>query len=177
MNRLTETRIDTFGMKKDVLREPTKTVICNNCQCKECDDCSFKMAVEKLAAYEDSGLEPDAVQYMTQARKNRALEWFESSYGIEAGRMMELAQADKTGRIAVLPCNIGCIVYLLTRNEIIPMRVYSFSCGEHGWCLHTNPENEEDGYSNLALTEQHLGYLWFLTKEEAEKALKERTEK
>ena len=57
---------------------------------------------ERLAEYEDSGLEPAAVLEMAENTESRALTWFEAKYGICAGRMMELAEADREGRVKIL---------------------------------------------------------------------------
>lgn len=57
MERLTEYVTDAFGAKRAWLKEPTKKSICTDCK-SDCSACSFRQVVEKLAAYEDAGLEP-----------------------------------------------------------------------------------------------------------------------
>ena len=73
----------------------------------DCIDCpSFDRLVEHLAAYEDTGLTPEEVLPKDKAdeiaRKLMRLADLESfcSYG----RLRELAEADKEGRVVVLPC-------------------------------------------------------------------------
>lgn len=51
MEMLTEYNIDSFGVKRACLKEPTKRSICTGCE-EDCTTCSFRMAIEKLAAYE-----------------------------------------------------------------------------------------------------------------------------
>jgi len=53
-------------------------------------------AIDRLAAYEDTGLEPEAVEAMKTAIKE-----FD---GISIDHLLELVQAEKDGRLVVLPC-------------------------------------------------------------------------
>lgn len=61
MEKLVERTIDSFGIKRACLKEPTKKNICNGCK-DNCDECSLKIATERLAAYEDTGLSPKQIQ-------------------------------------------------------------------------------------------------------------------
>lgn len=61
MERMTEYWIDSFGVKRAVLVEAASQSICDDCE-EDCDTCSLKRAVERLAAYEDTGLEPEQVK-------------------------------------------------------------------------------------------------------------------
>ena len=58
----------------------------------------------RLKDYEDTGCEPEQI-----AKAKDALEY---AYG-NADRIIELAEADKDGRVVVLPCKVGDTVYLL----------------------------------------------------------------
>lgn len=60
MDRLTEYTVDSFSIKRICLKEPAKKSICSDCK-SDCGMCSFKLAVDKLAAYEDTGLEPEEI--------------------------------------------------------------------------------------------------------------------
>ena len=71
----------------------------------DCIDCpSFNRLVERLAAYEDTGLEPREVSAIVK-------EWSDLCTVIgECGgidRLRELAEADKEGRVVVLPFTSG----------------------------------------------------------------------
>lgn len=61
MERMTEYQIDAFGVKRAVLVEAANRSICTGCK-EDCDTCSLKRAVERLAAYEDTELEPGQVK-------------------------------------------------------------------------------------------------------------------
>ena len=68
-------------------------------------DCPFEIAVcERLAAYEDIGLTPEEIKapFTEDAMINLAAQ----ALGVEADRLCELAEADKDGRVVVLPCKV-----------------------------------------------------------------------
>lgn len=68
----------------------------------DCIDCpSFDCLVERLAAYEDTGLTPEEVTALQKDWSDRCTVIGECG-GID--RMRELAEADKAGRLVVLPC-------------------------------------------------------------------------
>lgn len=99
-----------------------------------CIDCpSFDRLVERLAAYEDTGLEPREVSAIVK-------EWSDLCTIVgECGgidRLRELAEADKDGRLVVLPFTSGRT--LLCKENIDSLRLmkdvelairYCSSCG------------------------------------------------
>lgn len=79
---------------------------CDIAQCRELpcpynNACTQRQVWERLKKYEDSGLSPIA------CKKARKIEdgLLEHNYSVE--RMVELMQADKAGRVVVLPCKVG----------------------------------------------------------------------
>ena len=67
----------------------------------DCIDCpSFDRLVERLAAYEDTGLTPEEVSALTKDWSDLCTIIGECG-GID--RLRELAEADKGGRLVVLP--------------------------------------------------------------------------
>ena len=71
----------------------------------DCIDCpSFDRLVERLAAYEDTGLTPAEVSALVKDWSDRCTIVGECG-GID--RMRELAEADKDGRLVVLPFTSG----------------------------------------------------------------------
>lgn len=87
-----------------VKRKDGRWAIENNDNAKPMEQMSkLSAALDRLAAYEDTGLEPEEVQCMVENAESRLLLYFEKQYGIGAGRMMELAQADREGRVKILP--------------------------------------------------------------------------
>lgn len=117
------------------------------------EDCGFKVEIcERLAAYEDTGLEPDKVNALQKDWSDLCTVIGECG-GID--RLRELAEADKDGRIVVLPCKVGDTVYRLQYIEQTPGR---FVVGV-----------AEIKFALLWLEE--FGETVFLTREEAEAAL------
>lgn len=106
--------------------------------------------VERLAAYEDSGLSPeDAANLHAILRLGD---------GMTLMRLRELAVADQEGRVVVLPCKEGTTVYCISR----PIAMY--------------PDKSKPEVVPIAFTRNDLlkfGTRVFLTREEAEKALAE----
>ena len=68
----------------------------------DCVDCpAFDKLVERLAAYEDSWLSPQACAQAAETEKQLA------SYDFSAKKMLEFIRADKDGRVIVLPAKKG----------------------------------------------------------------------
>lgn len=67
-------------------------------------DCPFETAVcERLAAYEDTGLTPEAVETVKLALAAKHLVDLETLNNTPISRLVELAEADKDGRIRIIP--------------------------------------------------------------------------
>lgn len=89
------------------------TFDCNFCDIAQCMElpcpynnaCTQRQVWERLKQYEDSGLSPIACE---EARK---IEEGLSEHGYSIERMVELMQADKDGRVVVLPCKVGSTMY------------------------------------------------------------------
>lgn len=79
--------------------------------------------------------------------------------------------------VKVLPCEIGDIIYRVSRGSIIPMIVNCISFnGNYQYCLTCSYADEEQyGYSLLTFTDKVRGYMFGFTREEAERALAERS--
>lgn len=72
-----------------------------------CKDIFRKMArdlYERLKAYEDTGLEPEAVETVKLALAGKHMVDTETMNDTPISRLVELAEADKAGRCVVLPC-------------------------------------------------------------------------
>ena len=128
-------------------------------------DCPFEIAAcERLAAYEDTGLTPEELKapFTEGAVVNLAAQVL----GVEPSRLRELAEADKAGRVVVLPCKVGDTVYFALIGRIIEKQVFSivsFSNSTRIYCAGTSEY----------FRPEDIGKTFFLTREEAEKALRE----
>ena len=58
----------------------------------------------RLKAYEDTGIEPEAVETVKLALAAKHLVALETLNNTPISRLVELAEADKDGRVVVLPC-------------------------------------------------------------------------
>ena len=122
---------------------------CRELPCPHGGNCTQRKVWEKLKAYEDSGFTPVEI-------KSLYAEWdvmmsVLNSIGGGYERLRQLAEADKAGRLMVLPCKVGDTVYTLRRTF----------CGA-----------DVVGETELWWTDiPQLGKTVFLTREEAEKAL------
>lgn len=122
---------------------------------------------EDLRAYKDTGLTPEEVLPKDKADeialKLMRLADLESicSYA----RLRELAEADKDGKIEVLPCKMGDKLYRVFAGEIFEHRVGSmkYFAIQGRWDIET--------YPFCPCVESSIGKTIFLTREEAEKAL------
>lgn len=65
----------------------------------------------RLKAYEDTGLEPEAVETVKLALCAKHMVDLETLNNTPISRLVELVEADKDGRVVVLPCKVGDTVY------------------------------------------------------------------
>lgn len=59
-------------------------------------------AIDRLAAYEDTGLEPEEI-----GKWKEALRKLLSNISVTGNRMIEIANTESEGRLIVLPCKVG----------------------------------------------------------------------
>lgn len=133
---------------------------CRELPCKYDGSCTQKEVWERLQDYEDSGLAPAEVHSMSG-------EWCAMMSVLNSigsyDRLRELAEADKDGRVLILPCKVGDTVY----------RVITIG-GEAPVMLETKIKTLGQAADVAQFIEKkHKVINVFLTREEAEKALQE----
>ncbi len=116
---------------------------------------------DRLAAYEDTHMMPADVMSM---RMDMAI-ITALLHDCDVDRMRELAEADKDGRVVVLPCKVGDKLYRvfdgnISEHEVQNMKYFARQ-GRLG--IDMTPFFPDAGKS--------IGKTVFLTREEAEKAL------
>lgn len=74
---------------------------------------------EKLARYEDAGLEPEEVERYAKAEKEGRYIVLKEPRSAGVHRLEEIARADIEGRLLVLPCRVGDMVYFRRGRDII----------------------------------------------------------
>ena len=81
-------------------------------------------AVDRLAAYEETGLEPEEIEKIKQDVEDGYLKSTARRYGIDVSRLRELAQADKEGRCVVLPFKPPRWVYMCSARFPKPAKAH-----------------------------------------------------
>lgn len=167
MERYTENHYDGNGYY----------LICSgNCEMINCGDCDILgEIVDRLAAYEDTGLEPEEIEQLKGEVfglkvDKQELEQYRAIGPID--RLRELAQADREGRCVVLPCKPSDVTVYQLRNKkhacgvgVSPRHVSCASVRANGnYVLHHQGAD--------ACLKRDFNKTWFLNEEEAEAALK-----
>lgn len=83
-------------------------------------------AVDRLAAYEDTGLEPGEIEKIKQDVEDGYLKSTARRYGIDVSRLRELAQADRDGLCFIGPF-VAMIEQSLSGGEMKPQRDQKFN--------------------------------------------------
>jgi len=130
--------------------------------------------VERLADYEDSACEPEEVLPKDKADeialKLMRLADLESLCNYT--RLRELAEADKDGRLVVLPCKVGDMLYEVTgRKTISVYKVRAIRVELFGLFIEWDIVEGFVWQSLTGINAGEIGKTVFLTREEAEKAL------
>lgn len=128
----------------------------------------------RLKAYEDTGLEPEAVETVKLALCAKHMVDLETLKNTPISRLVELAEADKDGRVVVLPCKVGQRVFALMDMDkhISECEVTQIGMGNEIGFIGLEPIGDRGREYGVALN--GFGKTVFLTREEAEKALEER---
>ena len=135
----------------------------------DCIDCpSFDCLVERLAAYEDTGLTPERCAKFARADAEGRYIVMRDAEQEGVARLRELAEADKDGRLVVLPCKVGDMVYFRTYdcNGTVDLGIQP-----HKVTAIVGHAIVRGRYTDVGLLPGQYGVSWFLTREEAEKAL------
>ena len=144
-----------------------------------------------LAAYEDTGMTPEEIDMDHEAAETLR----QLCRGCDLDRLEKLAEADKDGRLVVPPCKVGDTVWAasgkIIKCEIDEMYLcdgggieylVTFDCdgADCKGCPFNRWEQDCSGeryceceYGCSSFKDSDIGKTIFLTREEAEKALKE----
>lgn len=153
---------------------------CEIAQCKEVKcpydtDCSQKQVWERLKAYEDTGLTPKEVTALGEL----------FDYALKESKTLreqltllkhirKIAEADKEGRVVVLPCKVGDTVYFVNAKKILEFAVVGYAVDETGISWVYSEHVDKTGHTNeRTFSPDRFGKNTFFTREEAEKALVE----
>ena len=145
----------------------------------DCIDCpSFDCLVERLAAYEDTGLTPERCSEFARADAEGRYIVMRDAEQEGVARLRELDEADKNGRVVVLPCKVGDTLWVTGRDNV-PREmaleapdIRTVCTDEDNLCMSTC-NRKPDGFCAYRLRNDgaDIGKTVFLTREEAKKAL------
>ena len=141
---------------------------CDIAQCKEIpcpynDACSARKVWERLKAYEDTGLTPEEVVALQKDWSDLCTTIGECG-GID--RVKEISEADKDGRLVVLPCKVGDGLWTFCSYPV--EQVYSFTVTD----ISTLNGRTMLNTSRCGVIDaRDVGKTVFLNHEEAKKAL------
>ena len=107
----------------------------------------------RLKAYEDTGWTPEMLHKLGE-NAGHLWDFAQAAENMTVGRLKELAEADKDGRVIILPCKV---------YETDGVRVYE----------HTVREVIYETAGGPAFDKNAIGKSIFLTRAEAERALQE----
>lgn len=149
---------------------------CRDLACQQSGTCTQRLVWERLKAYEDTGFEPEAVETVKLALCAKHMVDLETLNNTPISRLVELAEADKDGRLVVLPCKVGDTVWIVGAvRKLYSAKVRTFFCGHPSAVRGRDP----DGHIHMIRTTecdipmQEFGKTVFLSREEAEKTLRE----
>ena len=100
------------------------------------DEDGLIQQINRLAAYEDTGLTPEEIERVVDAYgrghtlRTESAERLEIVREIKTDRLRELAKAEKNGRLEVLPCKVGDHI-LADGREAIVVWFFGYKTGRY----------------------------------------------
>ena len=131
------------------------------------NDCLFETAVcDRLAAYEDTGLTPERCAEFARADAEGRYIVMRDAEQEGVARLREISEADKDGRVVMLPCRQGDELWTYCNHPV--KRVYSFTVSD------VSTLNGRTVLNTLGLgtiRPEDISKTVFRTREEAERAI------
>lgn len=132
----------------------------------------------RLMQYEDTGLTPERCAEFARADAEGRYIVMRDAEREGVARLRELGEADKDGRLVVLPCKVGGTLWVTGRDnvpremELKAPDIRAVCTDEDNLCMSTC-NRKPDGFCAYRLRNDgaDIGKTVFLTREEAEKAL------
>ena len=167
--------------------------VCRNQGENGCTDCPIAKAFDRLAAYEETGLSPEEIERILDSYgrgmtlRTENAQRLEIIKEIPINRLRELAQAEKEGRLVVLPCK-DWFEIVFGEQELFwgidtdyietPIREISVDNAERftwydGWKTLVLRGNDENGL-DWEFSPEDIGKTVFLTRAAAEAALEDK---
>ena len=145
---------------------------CRELPCKYDGNCTQKEVWERLKAYEDTGMTPKEVTALGELFDYTLKETKTLTEQLTLiKRIRKLAEADKDGRVVILPCKVGQRVFALMDKHISECEVKQIGMGNEIGFIGLEPIGARGREYGVALN--GFGKTVFLSREEAKKALQE----
>ena len=137
-------------------------------------NCTQKQVWERLKQFEDAFGTPEKAERVKLAFMGKSVYEIKEFNGVPLARLIELAEADKDGRVVVLPCKVGETVYFVNAKQILEFAVVGYAVDETGisW-VHSEHVDKIGDTNERTFSPDRFGKNTFFTREEAEKALQE----
>lgn len=158
--------------------------VCQRQEDRRCTDCPIAKAFDRLAAYEETGLEPGEIEQLKGEvfglrLDKQELEQYRALGPID--RLRELKQADDEGRCVVLKCKPNATVWFIKSAfstahfpiEGNHVSIKGVACDGDIYCSAITAYNK----ISRSFYMSDIGKTVFLTREEAEAALRREQEK
>ena len=151
---------------------------CRDTLCRNDGTCTQKEVWERLKQFEDAFGTPETAERVKLAFMGKAVYEIKEFGGVPLARLIELAEADKDGRLVALPCKVGDMVYFVNAKHILEFTVVGYAVDETGisWVYSEHVDKTGNTYERT-FSPDRIGKTTFLSREEAEKAMKGETEK
>lgn len=131
----------------------------------------YRMDREDLRAYKATGLTPEDVERSKLEIEAGCVKAIARTYGIDINRLRKLAEADRDGRVVVMPCKVGQRVFALldTDKHISECEVKQIGLGNEIGFVGIEPIGARGREYGVSI--KGFGKTVFLTREAAEAAL------
>lgn len=83
----------------------------------EVDPQGVRELLDCVAAYEDTGKTPYEINCLSQFSMGKMVAQIKEFDGVSVDRLRVLAEADRTGRVAILPCAVGGVMLDMSNAE------------------------------------------------------------
>ena len=141
---------------------------CTKMACASCLKCEKHIGkiINRVGAYEDSGLEPEETKDLIEA------------YKVSLARNVEYGTLEEQGLLIKLPCKVGDTIYFIKsfKDELIVKatieNIHIWSSGHIKIESHTDRSSKY--WTGQEWSIKDIGKTVFLTREEAEKHLEEK---
>ena len=122
-----------------------------------------------LREYLDTGLTPEEVERSKLEIEAGCVKAIARMYGIDINRLRKFAEADRAGRVVVLPCKVGDTVYFVNAKQILEFAVVGYAVDETGisW-VHSEHVDKIGNTNERTFSTDRFGKNTFFTSEEAE---------